>query len=204
MNNATYYTQSIDKFFNYISSIKKMTEDEERERYELMMKGDSESKNALVESQLKWIVNRVSRNYYGDDILDLVQICSTALLNNIHKWNINRGRLSKFTAQLIRSTLNHHFSRAELKNELVPLDSCIREVESIENGRIYQDTSCVDADIEYFLGLLDNVDRQLVCAYYGIDTDKKTLETLGNELQISAEAVRKRINKLVAQMRENI
>ncbi len=214
----------------YITEIKKFKNLSKEEEFDLLISaknGNLNSKNKLVKSNLKYVV-QVSKKYQGMgiDLDDLISFGSIGLVISIDRFDLNND--VKFITFAI------YYVRAEIKKSLNDLSRLVRipshktkvdnkylktynlSLSDDENinmcDKIQYDTqieeNSLNIDINRSLNYLPDKQRDVIKMYYGIDYNKpKTMDEIALELNISNERVRQLIRrgeKLLYEVSNNI
>lgn len=214
----------------YITEIKKFKNLSKEEEFDLLISaknGNLNSKNKLVKSNLKYVV-QVSKKYQGMeiDLDDLISFGSIGLVIAIDRFDLNND--VKFITFAI------YYVRAEIKKSLNDLSRLVRipshktkvdnkylksynlSLSDDENinmcDKIQYDTqieeNSLNIDINRSLNYLPDKQRDVIKMYYGIDYNKpKSMDEIALELNISNERVRQLIRrgeKLLYEVSNNI
>lgn len=202
----------------YITEIKKFKSLSKEEEIELLISaknGDLNSKNKLIKSNLKFVV-QVAKKYQGMgiDLDDLISFGSIGLVSAIEKFDLNNDvKFITFAIYLVR---------AEIKKALNDLSRLVRipshktkvdnkyvkshnlSLSDDENKKvcdnIQYDTQIKDEslniDIDRALNYLPTKQRDIIKMYYGIGYIKpKSMEEIALELDITNERVRQLIRR---------
>lgn len=202
----------------YITEIKKFKSLSKEEEIELLISaknGDLNSKNKLIKSNLKFVV-QVAKKYQGMgiDLDDLISFGSIGLVSAIEKFDLNNDvKFITFAIYLVR---------AEIKKALNDLSRLVRipshktkvdnkyvkshnlSLSDDENKKvcdnIQYDTQTKDEslniDIDRALNYLPTKQRDIIKMYYGIGYIKpKSMEEIALELDITNERVRQLIRR---------
>lgn len=182
-------------YSSQINKIQLFSKQEEYELYERMVSGDIESRNRLVESQLRWISCLIREGKYKDPD-ELIQMCSEALLKNVNKWN-PQYRLSTYTRLILRRTL-YHYRRAQKR---IPIDIVSIEENPLEIEKLLfvlpDESSNNKSDLESILSTLEKEDRNLIKLYY---LDGNTLEKTSKITGLPLESLRVRLKSIVSRL----
>ena len=214
----------------YITEIKKFKNLSKEEEFDLLISaknGNLNSKNKLIKSNLKYVV-QVSKKYQGMgiDLDDLISFGSIGLVISIDRFDLNND--VKFITFAI------YYVRAEIKKSLNDLSRLVRipshktkvdnkylktynlSLSDDENinmcDKIQYDTqieeNSLNIDINRSLNYLPDKQRDVIKMYFGIDYNKpKTMDEIALELNISNERVRQLIRrgeKLLYEVSNNI
>lgn len=188
-------------------------------------KKDVKARNKLVESNLKFAAN-VARNYKGLGLSysDLIQEANAGLFRAADKFEPDRGnKFISYAVNWIReSILTALKKRNSLPSEELPTDynelellDDIKDFEDIEDEReIIVDNIYIQEEYDYekekdiativklLLDTLTPREQFVVCKYNGINEKKpKTLEEIGNELNLTKERVRQIHEKAMKKLR---
>lgn len=188
-------------------------------------KHDIKARNKLVESNLKFAAN-IARNYKGLGLSysDLIQEANAGLFRAADKFEPERGnKFISYAVNWVReSILTALKKRNSLPSEELPTDyneleliEDIVDFEDVEDDRsIFLDDAFIENEYDYekekdiatiinlLLDILTPRERFVVCKYNGINEKKpKTLEEIGNELNLTKERVRQIHEKAMKKLR---
>lgn len=188
-------------------------------------KNDIKARNKLVESNLKFAAN-IARNYKGLGLSysDLIQEANAGLFRAADKFEPERGnKFISYAVNWVReSILTALKKRNSLPSEELPTDynelefvEDIREFDDIEDEKEYLlDDVYIQEEYDYekekdiativklLLDTLTPREQFVVCKYNGINEKKpKTLEEIGNELNLTKERVRQIHEKAMKKLR---
>jgi RNA polymerase primary sigma factor len=181
---------------------------------------DINSRNKLVESNLKFVAN-VARNYKGMGLSysDLIQEGNKGLFKAADKFEPERGnKFISYAVNWIRQSILEALNkRNALKSSELPDETNAED--NFIDYEVYKDIDIDDAyldvsdderrrekdirDITQFLltGLTSR-EKYIICQYNGINEKKpKTLEEIGNSLGLTKERVRQINEKAMKKLR---
>jgi RNA polymerase primary sigma factor len=213
-------------YFKDITNTTPLTRTEEKRLAKRWQnKKDIKARNKLVESNLKFAAN-IARNYKGLGLSysDLIQEANAGLFRAADKFEPERG--NKFISYAVNwvkeSILTALKKRNSLPSEELPVDSNELELlddlkgfEDIEDEReVIIDNIYINEEYDYekekdiativklLLNTLTTREKFVVCKYNGINEKKpKTLEEIGNELNLTKERVRQIHEKAMKKLR---
>lgn len=163
--------------------------DEEEARYiALMLKGDPEARNVLVERNLRLVAHIVKKfDNTGEDVDDLISIGTVGLIKGISTFNPNKGtRLATYAARCIENEILMHLrytkrSRSEVSlydpigvdregNEITYMDVLFSEPDEVAD-RV--DNHFEEQRLREKLRQLDDKERQVIELRYGLLNGKR-------------------------------
>ena len=202
----------------YITEIKKFKNLSKEEELDLLISaknGNLNSKNKLVKSNLKYVV-QVSKKYQGMgiDLDDLISFGSIGLVIAIDRFDLNndvkfitfaiyyvRAEIKKSLNDLSRLVrIPSHKTKVDNKylktyNLSLSDDENIKMCDNIQSDTQIEENS-LNIDINRSLNYLPDKQRDVIKMYYGIDYNKpKTMDEIALELNISNERVRQLIRR---------
>ena len=91
-----------------------------------MQAGDIAARQALVQSQTRWVlvlVQQAGRRYRlsADEVDEMLSMCLLRLAKFIGKYDASRGKLSTFTASIVKYTLRLHWYKKRTTPDAVDL-----------------------------------------------------------------------------------
>ena len=202
----------------YISEIKKfktLSKDEEIELLISAKNGDLKSKNNLIKSNLKYVV-QIAKTYQGMgiELEDLISFGNIGLFNAIDKFDLNNDvKFITFAAFHIRAEIKKalndlsrlvripsHKNKVDNKyiiehNLSLSDDDNKKIFNTISTNESHKDTS-LNTDINRALNYLPEKQRMVIKMYYGIDYKKPIpMDQIAVEMKLTSERVRQLIRR---------
>ena len=200
-----------------------LTYDEERQLSERILQGDGRALNRLVEANLRLVVS-VARQYQGKGLTidDLISEGNIGLMKAAGKYDATRGlRFAAYANNFIRQQIERALKveSAEQRLETVrdgqtrsvdaPLSShtnvsllsvLVNTNSPMADERVYQ--SSMATAIEHALNVLNERERIVVNAWFGIGQEHLTMAEIAADLQLKRERVRQIRNRAIRRMRK--
>lgn len=210
------YDSTAGYYFKDITNSKPLSRAEERRLSKRWKeKKDINARNKLIEANLKFVAN-VAQSYKGMGLSysDLIQEGNNGLFRAVDKFEPERGnKFISYAVNWIRESIltalkkRNSLASEELPENIDNIDDNSIEGNSIDSCFIETyDDNHKDKDINTILKLLlkdlSPRERYIVTKYNGINEKKpKTLEELGNELNLTKERVRQINEKAMKKLR---
>ncbi len=197
--------------------------EEERKLSARIQAGDERALNKLIEANLRFVV-AISRQYQGKglDMDDLISEGNIGLMKAARKFDGERGLrfvnyAVVFVRQQIEKALKLESSEQRVENAK---DGQSRSVDAPLGGRANMSLLSVLADantpladervysaaiadaIEYAIHSLNDRERQVITAYYGIDKDHLTLVEIAEDMKLKRERVRQIRDRAVRRLKQ--
>lgn len=136
-------TRSLGKYLSDVSSIKRISADEERELAKLAAKGDQQAINKLVESNLRFVIS-VAKNYQstGEILDELISAGNIGLIEAAKRFDDTRGfKFISYAVWWIRQSIMQHLGENH-KSIRLPLNKIglLNKIKNIQSDleQIYQ------------------------------------------------------------------
>lgn len=183
-----------------------LTEEEESKHLQLMAEGDPNSRNKLIEHNLRLVAHIVKKfDNTGEDLEDLISIGTIGLIKAIESFRPNKGtKLATFAARCIENEILMHLrslkkTRKDVSlhdpigtdkegNEITLIDILGSEADDIvdavqlkiEKSKIYRN-----------LDILDEREKEVVIGRFGLEAggEERTQREIAKELGISRSYV---------------
>ncbi|MEK3731261.1 MULTISPECIES: RNA polymerase sporulation sigma factor SigK [Paenibacillus] len=183
-----------------------LTEEEEAKHLQLMAEGDPQSRNKLIEHNLRLVAHIVKKfDNTGEDLEDLISIGTIGLIKAIESFRPNKGtKLATFAARCIENEILMHLrslkkTRKDVSlhdpigtdkegNEITLIDILGSEADDIvdavqlkiEKSKIYRN-----------LDILDDREKEVVIGRFGLEAggEERTQREIAKELGISRSYV---------------
>lgn len=202
---------------------KPLSREEERLRVERWMQGDIESRNILVEHNLR-LVAHIIKKYFTqtEDIDDLISIGTIGLIKGINTYKPDKGvRLATYASRCIENEILMHFRATKKSAGDLSLSDAL-DVDSEGNGLSVMDVVALEEDLADTLGsrelcgclrdciakTLDKREAQIIALRYGLDvreprTQRETAQLCGISRSYVSRIEKKALEKLRAALGED-
>lgn len=202
---------------------KPLSREEERLRVERWMQGDIESRNILVEHNLR-LVAHIIKKYFTqtEDIDDLISIGTIGLIKGINTYKPDKGvRLATYASRCIENEILMHFRASKKSAGDLSLSDAL-DVDSEGNGLSVMDVVALEEDLADTLGsrelcgclrdciakTLDKREAQIIAQRYGLDgreprTQRETAQLCGISRSYVSRIEKKALEKLRAALGED-
>ena len=195
-----------------------LTNDEERQLAERIAKGDDRALSKLIEANLKFVVT-VARQYKGKGVAmeDLVSEGNIGLMKAAAKFDASKGvRFVNYAVVHIRQAIEKAIDQQgglyqipkDVKQDLVRQQSIPLSVDAplghrtnmsllsvlvnkdapLADERVHSEA--IEDAIEYALGTLNERERRVVNAFFGIDQEHETMAEIAEDMDLKRERVR--------------
>jgi RNA polymerase primary sigma factor len=193
-----YFCNMIDNTLNiYLDEIgakSLLSEDEERRLAARIHAGDERALNKLIEANLRFVV-AIARQYQnkGLPIDDLISEGNIGLMKAARKYDGERGvRFVNYAVVFVRQQIEK-----ALKSESAEL-----RVENMKDVRDDNSPAIAD-DAEFSLDSLNERERKVVTAYFGIGQERLTMAEIAEDMNLRRERVRQIRNKAIRRLKKN-
>ena len=178
---------------------KPLSREEEQKYLERWSQGDIESRNILVEHNLR-LVAHIIKKYYtqSEDVEDLISIGTIGLIKGINTYKPEKGvRLATYASRCIENEILMHFRSSKKTAGDLSLSDAL-DVDSEGNGLSVMDVVATEEDLADALGsrelcgklrsciaqVLDERETQIIFLRYGLDgkaprTQRETAKLCG-------------------------
>lgn len=200
---------------------KPLSSDEENKCIEGLLKGDKESRNKLIEHNLR-LVAHIVKKYETKDISadDLISIGTIGLIKGIDSYSINKGvKLTTYAAKCAENEILMYFRSNKKYNNNISLEDIIghdKDGGDITLMDVLKENSInIENTIEFkdnirslskYLNVLSKRELEIIKMRYGLlNEEEKTQKEISKKLHISRSYV-SRIEKraLIKMLREFI
>lgn len=200
---------------------KPLSSDEENKCIEGLLKGDKESRNKLIEHNLR-LVAHIVKKYETKDISadDLISIGTIGLIKGIDSYSINKGvKLTTYAAKCAENEILMYFRSNKNNNNNISLEDIIghdKDGGDITLMDVLKENSInIENTIEFkdnirslskYLNVLNKRELEIIKMRYGLlNEEEKTQKEISKKLHISRSYV-SRIEKraLIKMLREFI
>lgn len=200
---------------------KPLSSEEENKCIEGLLKGDKESRNKLIEHNLR-LVAHIVKKYESKDISadDLISIGTIGLIKGIDSYSINKGvKLTTYAAKCAENEILMYFRSNKKYNNNISLEDIIghdKDGGDITLMDVLKENSInIENTIEFkdnirslskYLNVLNKRELEIIKMRYGLlNEEEKTQKEISKKLHISRSYV-SRIEKraLIKMLREFI
>jgi RNA polymerase primary sigma factor len=221
---------ALNRYLDEIGKEQLLTNEEERQLAERIAKGDSRALSKLVEANLKFVVT-VARQYKGKGVAmeDLVSEGNIGLMKAAAKFDASKGvRFVNYAVVHIRQAIEKAIDQQgglyqvpkDVKQDLARQQSISLSVDAplghrtnmsllsvlvnkdapLADERVHSEA--IEDAIEYALGTLDDRERRVVNAFFGIDQEHETMAEIAEDMDLKRERVRQIRDKSVRKLRK--
>lgn len=221
---------ALNRYLDEIGKEQLLTNEEERQLAERIAKGDSRALSKLVEANLKFVVT-VARQYKGKGVAmeDLVSEGNIGLMKAAAKFDAYKGvRFVNYAVVHIRQAIEKAIDQQgglyqvpkDVKQDLARQQSIPLSVDAplghrtnmsllsvlvnkdapLADERVHSEA--IEDAIEYALGTLDDRERRVVNAFFGIDQEHETMAEIAEDMDLKRERVRQIRDKSVRKLRK--
>lgn len=219
---------ALNRYLDEIGKEQLLTNEEERQLAERIAKGDSRALSKLVEANLKFVVT-VARQYKGKGVAmeDLVSEGNIGLMKAAAKFDASKGvRFVNYAVVHIRQAIEKAIDQQgglyqvpkDVKQDLARQQSIPLSVDAplghrtnmsllsvlvnkdapLADERVHSEA--IEDAIEYALGTLDERERRVVNAFFGIDQEHETMAEIAEDMDLKRERVRQIRDKSVRKL----
>jgi RNA polymerase primary sigma factor len=209
---------ALNRYLDEIGKEQMLTNDEERQLSERIAKGDDRALSKLIEANLKFVVT-VARQYKGRGVAmeDLVSEGNIGLMKAAAKFDASKGvRFVNYAVVHIRQAIEKAIDQQgglyqipkDVKQDLVRQQSIPLSVDAplghrtnmsllsvlvnkdapLADERVHSEA--IEDAIEYALGTLNERERRVVNAFFGIDQEHETMAEIAEDMELKRERVR--------------
>ena len=200
---------------------KPLSSDEENKCIEGLLKGDKESRNKLIEHNLRLVAHIVKKyETKGVSADDLISIGTIGLIKGIDSYSINKGvKLTTYAAKCAENEILMYFRSNKKYNNNISLEDIIghdKDGGDITLMDVLKENSIsIESTIEFkdnirnlskYLNVLNKRELEIIKMRYGLlNKEEKTQKEISKKLHISRSYV-SRIEKraLIKMLREFI
>ena len=209
---------ALNRYLDEIGKEQMLTNDEERQLSERIAKGDERALSKLIEANLKFVVT-VARQYKGRGVAmeDLVSEGNIGLMKAAAKFDASKGvRFVNYAVVHIRQAIEKAIDQQgglyqipkDVKQDLARQQSIPLSVDAplghrtnmsllsvlvnkdapLADERVHSEA--IEDAIEYALGTLNERERRVVNAFFGIDQEHETMAEIAEDMELKRERVR--------------
>lgn len=195
---------------------KPLSREEEQKYLERWGQGDIESRNVLVEHNLR-LVAHIIKKYFtqSEDVEDLISIGTIGLIKGINTYKPEKGvRLATYASRCIENEILMHFRSSKKSAGDMSLSDAL-DVDSEGNGLSVMDVVATEEDLADTLGsqelcaslrnciagTLDEREAQIILLRYGLDgkpprTQRETAKLCGISRSYVSRLEKRALEKL--------
>ena len=221
---------ALNRYLDEIGKEQLLTDDEERQLAERIAKGDDRALSKLIEANLKFVVT-VARQYKGRGVAmeDLVSEGNIGLMKAAAKFDASKGVcFVNYAVVHIRQAIEKAIDQQaglyqvpkDVKQDLARQQSIPVSVDAplghrtnmsllsvlvnkdapLADERVHSEA--IEDAIEYALGTLDDRERRVVNAFFGINQEHETMAEIAEDMELKRERVRQIRDKSVRKLRK--
>ena len=218
-----FFVQRYSLFIGYLSNSSfphPLSEEEEAQRLKRLREGCEESKNILIEHNLRLVAHIVKKfDNSNEEVDDLISIGTMGLIKAINSFNPQKGtRLATYAARCIENEILMHLrAKKKYKSEVSLYDPIGTDKEGNEIcllDILGTDRDTVIKEVEYYydqevirkqIQFLSNREKKVLEMRYGLFTGlRRTQKDIAKKLGISRSYVsrieKKAIEKLIKEL----
>ena len=185
---------TLNIYLDEIGAKSLLSEDEERRLAARIHAGDERALNKLIEANLRFVV-AIARQYQnkGLPIDDLISEGNIGLMKAARKYDGERGvRFVNYAVVFVRQQIE----------KALKLESAELRVENMKDVRDDNSPAIAD-DAEFSLDSLNERERKVVTAYFGIGQERLTMAEIAEDMNLRRERVRQIRNKAIRRLKKN-
>ena len=221
---------ALNRYLDEIGGKELLTEAQERELSARILAGDGRALSELVEANLRFVVS-IARQYKGKgvDMDDLVSEGNIGLMKAAAKFDATKGvRFVNYAVVYVRQQIEKSLEQSGLfkvpkdvrdnivahrQSHPVSVDAPLghRANMSLLSVLVNSDSPLADARVhseavedavEFALGSLDERERRVVDAFFGISQEHETMAEIAEDMGLKRERVRQIRDKAVRKLRK--
>ena len=210
-------------YLDQIGRSRLLSAEEEQKLSERVRNGDLRAQNRLVESNLRFVVS-IASQYQGKGIAmdDLISEGNLGLIKAAKKYDASRGlRFASYAVIFIRQAIEKAirqqtderrlesnadgFSRSidaplGSKTNVSLLSVLVNDSSPLADERVH--SNVMATAVEYALDVLNHRERSVVESFFGLDTEKLTMQEIAQDMGLNRERVRQIRDKAIRHMRK--
>ena len=213
----------LNKYLDEIGREQLLSQEEEARLSARVLKGDERALNKLIEANLRFVIV-IARQYQGQGLSmeDLVSEGNLGLMKAAGKYDATRGlRFVNYAVVFIRRQIEKALQKESAEQRVestrdgqtrsvdaplgskanVSLLSVLVNTNSPQADQRVYDAS-IESAIEYAIHSLDERERQVINAYFGIGQDHMTMAEIADDMQLKRERVRQIRDKAIRHLRK--
>ena len=221
---------ALNRYLDEIGKEELLSNEEERQLAQRIAQGDNRALQKLIEANLKFVVT-VARQYKGRGVAmeDLVSEGNIGLMKAAAKFDATKGvRFVNYAVVHIRQAIEKAIDQQaglyqvpkDVKHDLARQQSIPVSVDAplghrtnmsllsvlvnkdapLADERVHSEA--IEEAIEYALGTLDDRERRVVNAFFGINQEHETMAEIAEDMELKRERVRQIRDKSVRKLRK--
>ena len=221
---------ALNRYLDEIGGKELLTEAQERELSARILAGDGRALSELVEANLRFVVS-IARQYKGKgvDMDDLVSEGNIGLMKAAAKFDATKGvRFVNYAVVYVRQQIEKSLEQSglfkvpkDVRNDIVAhrqshpvsvdaplghranmslLSVLVNSDSPLADARVHSEA--VEDAVEFALGSLDERERRVVDAFFGISQEHETMAEIAENMGLKRERVRQIRDKAVRKLRK--
>ncbi len=222
---------SLDRYIEEICREQVLTADEERELAGRIARGDGKAAEKLVTANLRFVISMANKyRGRGGEVEDLVSEGNIALMNAAAKFDASRSRFVSYAVPMVRRAMEqavesqgalYRVPRGEAtaaekrRSRALSVDAPLGGRENINLLSLLVNPNAPEADAMFedsphgslladALGVLDERERRVVAAVFGIGCARLTMAEAAAEMGLKRERVRQIRDKAVRKLSKQL
>lgn len=222
---------SLDRYIEEICREQVLTADEERELAWRIARGDGKAAEKLVTANLRFVISMANKyRGRGVEVEDLVSEGNIALMNAAAKFDASRSRFVSYAVPMVRRAMEqavesqgalYRVPRGEAtaaekrRSRALSVDAPLGGRENINLLSLLVNPNAPEADAMFdysphgslladALGVLDERERRVVAAVFGIGCERLTMAEAAAEMGLKRERVRQIRDKAVRKLSKQL
>lgn len=222
---------SLDRYIEEICREQVLTADEERELAERIARGDGKAAEKLVTANLRFVISMANKyRGRGVEVEDLVSEGNIALMNAAARFDASRSRFVSYAVPMVRRAMEqavesqgalYRVPRGEAtaaekrRSRALSVDAPLGGRENINLLSLLVNPNAPEADAMFddsprgslladALGVLDERERRVVAAVFGIGCERLTMAEAAAEMGLKRERVRQIRDKAVRKLSKQL
>lgn len=222
---------SLDRYIEEICREQVLTADEERELAGRIARGDGKAAEKLVTANLRFVISMANKyRGRGVEVEDLVSEGNIALMNAAAKFDASRSRFVSYAVPMVRRAMEqavesqgalYRVPRGEAtaaekrRSRALSVDAPLGGRENINLLSLLVNPNAPEADAMFedsphgslladSLGVLDERERRVVAAVFGIGCERLTMAEAAAEMGLKRERVRQIRDKAVRKLSKQL
>lgn len=222
---------SLDRYIEEICHEQVLTADEERELAGRIARGDGKAAEKLVTANLRFVISMANKyRGRGVEVEDLVSEGNIALMNAAAKFDASRSRFVSYAVPMVRRAMEqavesqgalYRVPRGEAtaaekrRSRALSVDAPLGGRENINLLSLLVNPNAPEADAMFedsshgslladALGVLDERERRVVAAVFGIGCERLTMAEAAAEMGLKRERVRQIRDKAVRKLSKQL
>lgn len=222
---------SLDRYIEEICREQVLTADEERELAGRIARGDGKAAEKLVTANLPFVISMANKyRERGVEVEDLVSEGNIALMNAAARFDASRSRFVSYAVPMVRRAMEqavesqgalYRVPRGEAtaaekrRSRALSVDAPLGGRENINLLSLLVNPNAPEADAMFddsphgslladALGVLDERERRVVAAVFGIGCERLTMAEAAAEMGLKRERVRQIRDKAVRKLSKQL